>query len=369
MKIAVFFTYGYSINLLNQSGIFEREMRVYQELAKKGIQFTFFTYDKEITKFQKFNEFSFVSIYDFINFSHNKYINFINSFLLPFKISKEIKRYDILHQHQLMGSWIVILLKLITKTPLLIRTGYDAYLFSIKNNENILRNYFYKFLTFISLKVSDIYTVTSKCDYDFLIKEFGNYNIKIVPNFVEEFLQINQNTRTNNILMVGRLESQKNYHDALEFIKLLSNKHTLHIFGSGSKHNDLKKIVSDNNLPVFFHGNIKHDLLIEEYKKYKYFLSTSTYEGNPKTVLEALNYGCLVFLSNIPNHSELVEDSFNGFIFNDLDELITKFQKAENNLNLYNIFRLNNIEKLNKNLLENVTILMYEDYKSLIDSK
>ena len=52
--------------------------------------------------------------------------------------------------------------KVITKKPLITRTGYDAYEFSIKNKEGFLK-FISKllFLTKYTLKYSNIYTVTS----------------------------------------------------------------------------------------------------------------------------------------------------------------------------------------------------------------
>jgi len=50
-------------------------------------------------------------------------------------------------------------------------------------------------------------------------------------------------------------------------------------------------------------------------KKYKYFISTSLFEGNPKSMLEALSVGCIVFASNIKNHREIIKNGVNGFLF------------------------------------------------------
>ena len=48
---------------------------------------------------------------------------------------------------------------------------------------------------------------------------------------------------------------------------------TRNIWNSFQKNYDIK---------VNFLGNIPHSDLIKTYKKYKYFLSTSKFEGNPK---------------------------------------------------------------------------------------
>ena len=57
---------------------------------------------------------------------------------------------------------------------------------------------------------------------------------------------------------------------------------------------------------------------MEVYRDYKYFILSSNFEGNPKVLLEAMSAGCIPIVSNIQNNSEIVEDGYNGFLF-DLD--------------------------------------------------
>ena len=95
------------------------------------------------------------------------------------------------------------------KKPLLIRTGYDAYLFSIKIKKVKLHILFYKLLTKLSLNTSNLYTVTSKCDFDFLHQKFRSKNIRIVPNFIEKDIVASSNLYDNKILMVDDWKYKK----------------------------------------------------------------------------------------------------------------------------------------------------------------
>ena len=98
------------------------------------------------------------------------------------------------------------------------------------------------------------------------------------------------------------------------------------------------------------------------------YISTSFFEGNPKTVLEAMGSGCIVVASDIPNHRELIDHKVNGYLF-DLDnpnllniynEVISEKSFMENisNKSKQNIKENNNISKLSKN--------MYEDYQNIL---
>ena len=334
MKIAIFFTYDYSTKTLERSGLLERELNIYQKLNEiYGVEFIFLTYEEEVSAIiNKYNDFTFIPIYKYIKKSKNKIIRFIKSFLIPFKIKKHLIDVDILYQHQLLGVWIPLILKIQLKKPLQVRTGYDAYLFSLENNDSFLKSFFYKHLTKLSLIFSDLYTVASKCDKDFLTKKFKTNTIKVVPNWVNLNKKSYENIKLNKILMIGRLEKQKNYPLAFNFLKLVNEKIELDIYGSGSEYFNLKSLSSESDLKVNFLGNTDHKNLMEEFSKYNFFLTTSSFEGNPKTVLEALSSQCIVFASNIPNHQELIEDGINGFLFSNLNELIEKFENIKNDI-------------------------------------
>jgi glycosyltransferase involved in cell wall biosynthesis len=371
MKIAIFFTYDYSTKTLDGAGVLERELKIYQKLNEVyGIEFIFFTYEEDpVSAVNYYSQFTFIPIYRYMKKSKYKTIRFFKSFLIPFKFKKDLIDIDILYQHQLLGVWIPLILKILLRKPLQVRTGYDAYLFSLENNDRFLKSFFYKYLTKLTLKFSDLYTVTSKCDKDFLTYKFKTKFIKVVPNWVDLNQNLPRNLKMDKILMVGRLEIQKNYTLAFDFIKLVNEDIELDIYGSGTEYPILHTLSNENALKVNFLGNTDHKNLLEEFSKYNYFLTTSSYEGNPKTVLEALSRQCIVFASNIPNHQELIKDGVNGFLFSNINELIEKFELIKDDIPRQNIIRKNSVNSLSNNKILNVSKLMYEDYVSLVSFK
>ena len=369
MKIAVFFTYQYSINTLEDAGIFKREMAIYKKIEDLfNVKFVFFTYESNPNDYFIYDGFHFIPIYNYISHSKNQFFSLIMSFLLPFKLRKITSEFNILHQHQLLGSWIPLLLKLLTKKPVLTRTGYDAYQFSIKNNDSLLKKIFYKILTKLTLRFSDTYTVTSQSDLKFLESNFKKRQIKLVPNWVEVNNNFNIEKYPKKILMVGRFEYQKNYHFALDFLRNLDLDVELDVYGSGSLKKEIKKIAKIHNLKVNFLNRIPHNELIEEYKKYFYYLSTSLFEGNPKTILEAMANGCTVFASKNSNNEEIIKHKINGFLFSNMNELINDFKNVY--IGKYEIDFKNVESNLQKhNNIENIAKKMCSDYKDLIDTK
>ena len=84
--------------------------------------------------------------------------------MIPFQIRSLIATPDLVKTNQLLGSWIAIIMKIVYRCPIVIRTGYNILEFTIKNNKSVLKIIFYYFLTMISVVMSDVFTVTSKKD-------------------------------------------------------------------------------------------------------------------------------------------------------------------------------------------------------------
>ena len=107
---------------------------------------------------------------------------------------------------------------------------------------------------------------------------------------------------------------------------------------------------------VNFIGNLPHSKLLKEYRKYRIYISSSEYEGNSKSTLEAMGAGCLVIIRNVENNSEIVDNNIDGILYksesllnlvenniNNIDNLFKIATSAVNRINLNN--SLNNIYK------------------------
>jgi len=118
------------------------------------------------------------------------------------------------------------------------------------------------------------------------------------------------------------LEYQKNFSYLIR--ELLGFDIEVDIVGKGGDFDKLKRFSQENNIKVNFLGNMSNQNLLKLYPKYQIFISTSLFEGHPKTVLEAMSAGCVVVLSKISNHEELINDQENGFLFELKDNGLSK---------------------------------------------
>ncbi|MGY0149802.1 glycosyltransferase family 4 protein [Edwardsiella tarda] len=118
----------------------------------------------------------------------------------------------------------------------------------------------------------------------------GNFT---VSNFDS---QSNSYVRDIDYLFVGRLEVEK---QPIEFVKLISNLKSRQrniksvMIGSGNLFDDVKREIEKNDLSneISMTGFLKHNEIIEFYKRAKYIVITSRTEGLPTVILDASCYG------------------------------------------------------------------------------
>jgi glycosyltransferase involved in cell wall biosynthesis len=109
------------------------------------------------------------------------------------------------------------------------------------------------------------------------------------PNWINFNKTISKKHHQNTLVSVGRLEKQKNY---LNLLKMLSGSNlTLHIYGNGSEKNNLINFSKNNKIDLNIFDVIPNEKLRLNLTKYSIFISNSIFEGNPKTILEAMAAG------------------------------------------------------------------------------
>ena len=189
MKVLVLFTYEISLKIWDNSGLLDRETKLYKEVSKNSdVTYTFLTFGdkKDIEYRNNLVNIEIIPIYDYINKSSLRVVNIIKSFFVPLLLKKVFVESDILKSNQLNGSWILLIAKLLYKKPIYIRTGFNLYEFAQKNKKGIFQKLFYLNLTRFALKHSDLYSVTSQKDKDNLINLFPKINkeIAVRPNWI-----------------------------------------------------------------------------------------------------------------------------------------------------------------------------------------
>lgn len=374
MEVTLFFTYDTSLKDWDSAGILSRELSIYKKLQNENnIKFNLITYgNAEDLKIDTGEGIKVYPLYRNQKKSNYKFVKIFKSLMIPFFFRDIIRNSSILKTNQLKGCWVGLISKTFFKKPLIVRTGYDLMQWSIFQDKNKFNRTIVKQITKYSIKNSDQYNVTSDIDSMFLKSSFNNLNtnnIQLRPNFIDTSIFTDmESERSKEILLVGRLEDQKN----LEFIlKEYENFNLpkLNIVGDGSKKNYLLNQIKSKSLNIEYHGKVLNNKLTYFYNKFEFYLIASHYEGNPKSLLEAMACGNVVIGSNVTGINNIIKHGESGLLF-DLE-----YGNLSNQINLIldgsydiNFLKLNSKKFIKEtHSLNELSKLELSDYRTLLN--
>lgn len=310
-KLVLFFTAGMSLKKWSEGGMLSREIKLYNELARHFDRIYFLTYggeeENEHRNFLAPN----IEILD-----NKRRINpLVYSFLAPFIHRKAMKEADIYKTNQMLGSWTAVIAKVLFRKKLIVRQGYQYSLFYKYRGKPFLK-FISGLIELISYKITDEIIVTSQEDKSFIMKRYkiSEEKISVIPNYVDtDMFKPLEVRRERQLVFVGRLDEQKNLFSLIDAVKGLDIK--LVLIGKGPSEDALKKKVKDEGIEnVTFAGVVPNERLPEELNKSEIFIQPSFYEGNPKTLLEAMACGLPVIGTNVIGIKEVIKHGENGYL-------------------------------------------------------
>jgi len=138
----------------------------------------------------------------------------------------------------------------------------------------------------------------------------GQFMLK--PNFIDDPGNGNE-TRDNFFLYVGRLSEEKGIRVLLNAFRRSDLR--LIIIGDGPLQAEVESAVKERNNIIYL-GFQPKAVIMDNLKRAKSLIVPSTwYEGFPLTILEALATGTPVIGSRLGGIAEIVQDKFNGLLF------------------------------------------------------
>lgn len=317
MKLALFFSKKVSLKTWDETGIFDREIALYEKHADKGIDTLFITYDKAIDS-------SIAERIPNINILYNRFHLSSDSyhFFCPILHAKALEKVDIIKTNQISGSLAAINASRLFKKPLVARCGYMHSEFSILKNgaesrktRRILANEHRLFSR------ANAIIVTTKSMAESIINRLPEVEarITVIPNYVDTELFMPKNQpKEYDIIFIGRFSEQKNLPALLDAITRLNLKAL--IIGNGSNAQSLREQFPSEKIEWL--GNISNSLLPDYINKAKVFVLPSHFEGHPKTLIEAMACGAAVTGTDAPGIREVIAHNKTGFLTkNDTESL------------------------------------------------
>jgi len=248
-------------------------------------------------------------------------VNIITSI---FKIKTIVKEYNpsVVHIHQANSYAFITLLALKNSNIPSLLTAWGSDVLVNPKESFLLKK-------IVSYNLNHLTRATS--DSLFMANEMKSYNkslkIDIVNFGIKPILLDLIDIKKENIIYSNRLHNS--LYNIGKVIQSFSNfsfnnpSWQLVIGAVGRETEELKSMVRDLKIEdkVEFIGWVDSQVNEQMYQRSKIFISIPSSDATAISLLEAISYNCICFVSNLPANSEHILDGVNGFIEPDLDKI------------------------------------------------
>lgn len=150
--------------------------------------------------------------------------------------------------------------------------------------------------------------------------KIDNSKIEVFSNAVSLTVMSEQLGNRNSIVYVGRLHRSKGVDILLRAFKnvsIFNSELHLTIVGSGEEDKKMKALVSSLDLDskVTFTGSVAKEEVLDYFRNAVLAIVPSRSEAFGYVVIEAMSVGTVVIGSDVGGISEIIEDDFNGLLF------------------------------------------------------
>lgn len=278
----------------------------------------------------------------------NKKLSIKNVFSIVNSYVKFIKEFNpqVIHSHLDQSDLLIYFCSFFVKDRIYLRTLHTGS--TIKR----IPNYLHRKMSLFYTNIACSKNVKSSLKMNGFIG-----SIDIINNGVPTKEIIKSSIKpSEKILKIGLIGNMKKVHHkavkghqilinaVCEIKEFLSNKATIHFFGTGELEDALKKDVRKNkvNNIIKFHGLVNN--INKEYSEIDLLVAPSLFEGLPLTCIEAGMHGTPLLTSNISAFNSLNVDSrlkFDSMNYKDLSKKLVFL------INNYETFKINAINNRN----------------------
>lgn len=205
--------------------------------------------------------------------------------------------------------------------------------------------------TLFSRKYRHIFWVSDSAYEQFQFKKLLKSKSSVLYNVIDRMALIEKamaddNSYNYDIVYVGRLSYQKNPERLMEVLHSVVQKNSniqVAIVGDGEFSEYVSDFISDNKLEnnVHYLGYRNNPLKI--IANAKVMIMTSRFEGTPMVALEAQCLGVPVVSTPVDGMKAIIKNGYNGFLFDDDDNLVNSLLNIISNSELCEKLRANSI--------------------------
>lgn len=324
--LGLFFTRGVSLEQWVESGLFDREVRIYRMHLAHGrfsriFWFTYGASDHEVAaklvaEGRLPGEILVVPRPAWLG-CFGRGASLAYSFLLPLLAGQQLRQCSVFKTNQMDGALAAVWAAARFRRPLYVRTGYTLSLFVDRiHARNPLRRAFASLTERIAFRRADIVSVSSHFDRDYVARRYGLAAevLTVVGNYIDtdEFSPRHGVEQAERVIFVGRLSAQKNLPAAIEACAIVGVG--LDIVGDGEERDSLRELAATAGIDMRWLGVIANDHLPEVLNGCRYFILPSLWEGMPKSLLEAMASGRICIGNDTSGINEVIEDGVTGYL-------------------------------------------------------
>lgn len=314
--LVLFFSFGVSVSDWVERGLLDREKLLYETHLKSGVLddvlwFTYGAHDKQYEHLLHKH----ITIIPLPYIFASRIGHIIYSLIMPLMYWRTLRRACILKTNQFSGSWTAALSTLITRTPLIVRSGYIWSIFAKRQHKPFWKRQLIALVEKMATKIAHKIIVASAGDADYLERTYGinREEIHILHNYVDTSRFYNMHRpREERLVFIGRLHEQKNLQALLHAVT--QARIPLDVYGSGPQKAELRRLATDEEIDVTFHQPVANMCLPEILNRARYFVLPSLYEGTPKALIEAMGCGCVCIGTNVEGINSILVDMHNGVL-------------------------------------------------------
>lgn len=261
-------------------------------------------------------------------------------------------KINIVHSHSRGAGYYSRMLKLLMPNLKIVHTFHGIFIDDYSKIQKIIYKHIEKAMSYLTDKficvsngeknIYDQYQL-GKCDKSVVIYN-GINQIEYVQGMKSK---LNLPMDKIIVLTIARFTPQKNYELCLQ---IAANSEMANLFfiwiGDGEEWASLRKNKSTNVIMPGASTNVNEYLSASDI-----YLSTSRREGLPISLIEAASIGLPIIASDVTGNNEIVENEYNGFLFNlnSSSQAVKLLSTLAKNAKMRSIMGINSRQKYNDN--------------------
>lgn len=332
MKLGFFTSFNCGISLWGRLGTFRREMALYRRLANMGVEVHVFTLERarDVARYLDGEADKGLRVHALYP-GWLPYNRMFALLLLPFLLMAATgvgRGMDVLKTNQGHAGIHVWLAATLWRKPYIARSGYVlSEQVTRRKDRAPLKDYVMCLLERFTMSRAAMCFLPSSALIAWCGEHMRCRQMRLLPNCVDtQLFAPTEDVTGDYVLSVSRIVAMKRHDLLLRACARAGMK--LVVVGDGPAAEGLRKLAAEIGGELELPGRVANERLPEFYRNAKIFVLCSEYEGNPKSLIEAMSCGCACIGTRSPGIENQMVDGRNGLLVEgDVEALATAIKR------------------------------------------